>query len=55
MSDTSFNPRGPYLPSVEFSPGAADSHWAPSRSLRFVVFASLGLWVVILGAAVALL
>ena len=54
MSDTSLNPKGPYLPSVELSPGATDSQWAPARSLRFVVLCSLGLWVVILGAAIAL-
>lgn len=55
MSDTSLNPKGSYLPSVKFTQGALDSHWAPARSLRFVVVSSVVLWSVIFVTAAALI
>ncbi|MGF1607749.1 MAG: hypothetical protein ACFCUQ_00010 [Kiloniellales bacterium] len=55
MSDVTLNSTGSYAPSGAQVGKSDGERWAPGRSLRFVVFTSLGLWAIIIGATVSLI
>lgn len=53
MSDVSLGSAGRYAPGSRVGK-SGEERWSPGRTLRFVVFTSLGLWAMIIGGVVSL-